>query len=278
MITLQGVAPMAGRTTDAELARQATIYTNFLWAKELTGQERATLNAALSRGTFNAGEFQKWVTLTSGQDIRMLVVESLARDEEMKAINDQVSGPAVEAVEEMQATVVKNQSTALGVKAEDWMTQITAKIELQRLAEVSLGDKLIGNAAAVRSDAVSSLWRNGLLGAGAVVLGLAVAIYVAVEIGRTARIVKSRVEHLGEAVLPALQGAIQAIEQGDLTVDARVEMERIELSQKDELGAVAEAVNRMQDTVASTLTSYAGMRESLRDLVSGMKQKASRCS
>ncbi|KAA0226624.1 hypothetical protein EDM76_12760, partial [bacterium] len=97
-ITLQGVAPMAGRTTDAELARQATIYTNFLWAKELTGQERATLNAALSRGTFNAGEFQKWVTLTSGQDIRMLVVESLARDEEMKAINDQVSGPAVEAV------------------------------------------------------------------------------------------------------------------------------------------------------------------------------------
>ncbi len=119
-----------------------------------------------------------------------------------------------------------------------------------------------------------SLGVAAALAVGATVLGLTVGLVLARRVARAVAEVGAAARQIAREDLRALADVSQALASGDLTREAVVAARPIPVASRDELGAMAEEMNRMIGGLQETGAAFARMRGSLHQLVGDVKGAA----
>jgi methyl-accepting chemotaxis protein len=101
----------------------------------------------------------------------------------------------------------------------------------------------------------------------AVAIGVGIALLVSRGIKRSADLVLAHLSSLRDRAAANLRRGIEAMAQGDLTVDVALETDAIEDPSEDELGQVAQAVNGVRDSFGATIAGYNATRAQIGQLI-----------
>ena len=101
----------------------------------------------------------------------------------------------------------------------------------------------------------------------AIALGAGVAVTLALGITRSVAQVADAARTIASVDLPSFTKVAKALAAGDLTHDVEVTSERVAVSSKDELGAMANDFNRMVDGLKETGAAFAEMSANLREVI-----------
>ncbi len=217
---------MAKLSDNAEINNRIIAYSNFLLAKERTGMERAVMNVVFSAGSFTAAQYKKFIMLVSEQPTYLSIFHSMATKEEIELYKNTVRGSAVDEVERMRKVAFDiglDTSRSLDVKAEDWFTEITKKIDLLKEVDDGLSQGIQEQANQLMGLMKAKMTRSVTLFF--LILGACLLITVI-----SIRIILAGIRQT--------TAAAQALAKGDLE-------QKIEIDQRDEVGQLADAFREM---------------------------------
>jgi methyl-accepting chemotaxis protein len=103
--------------------------------------------------------------------------------------------------------------------------------------------------------------------AGAVVLGLGIAVLVSETIKRRIDVVLERLSSLRDQGATDLRRGLEAMAGGDLTVEIAPSTPPIENPSGDEIGRVAQAVNGVREAFGGAMAAYSSTRAQLSDMI-----------
>ena len=135
----------ARQSNQPVLLRHLIAYDRLLQAKELAGIERALLSSSLSKKKFSAAEFQKFLTLVSGQETQLTGFEQLLLDDEQAGLKQLMMSSDFKAVTKFRQLVVEqHDSGELQVTPNHWFRLATARIDRLKLIEEQFANAIPG--------------------------------------------------------------------------------------------------------------------------------------
>jgi len=247
---------------NAKLAAQIGAYYNFLQSKERAGKERAVLSGVFGKGYFTPQTYSLFIQLVTEQNTYLSVFKALATEEELRFYNQTVSGPAIDKVEQMRRIAKEvnlNRERSFGVDPVVWFNTITEKINLLKKVEDYLANEIETTATSLAS-------------AQKMKITIALALFIIVTllcvfllIFITSLILKG-IRQATEVALELAEG------EGDLT-------KRMNLTTKDEIGMLGQAIDKMLDNLSSMVkeiqsitTSLDGSNRELTDVSGAMNE------
>jgi methyl-accepting chemotaxis protein len=108
----------------------------------------------------------------------------------------------------------------------------------------------------------------------AIVIGLALAYWIASRIQRTVAVVVDRLTTLRDHCTTDLRKALNAMTQGDLTVTVEPVTPELSRTTNDEIGDVAEAVSEIRANTIASVEAYNEMREQLAGMIGEISNDA----
>jgi len=108
----------------------------------------------------------------------------------------------------------------------------------------------------------------------AIVVGLALAFYLARSLANSAKAVVGRLTSIQEHCLADLKAGMVALAGGDLTVGVTPVTPKIPSYSKDEVGQAAATTNDIIDAMVATIGAYNDSRASVTEIVSGVGENA----
>lgn len=127
---------------DANLYGQSLNMTTFVSAKEFAGQERATLNAALSAKRFSPDIFQQWIRRVALQE-ELLKNFLSAADGPLRSTYEQKVPPLLERVRQFRAAALAStDKPTLDGDPKAWFAASTAYIDALHEVELSINTQL----------------------------------------------------------------------------------------------------------------------------------------
>ncbi len=150
------VANTSKLSDDAELAKVAAAYGNFLQGKERAGIERAVMSKTFGADRFEAGVLRKFGYLVTAQDTYFASFRELASPEQVTFYDENLSGDVVNEVQRMRDIAFKKgevQTDGFGIEASHWFDTITKKINLMK----EVDDRLASDLQATSQRKVGSL-------------------------------------------------------------------------------------------------------------------------
>jgi len=134
---------IATLSTHGDLTNKLRNYYTFLQAKESAGQERATLNIAISMDYFSPGLYQKVVTLDASQKTNLKTFAQFASADLLTELENMYSSSAVKRVNEIKQITNQNYIEGkFGVQAEEWFKVSTERINQMKSIEDKLADNI----------------------------------------------------------------------------------------------------------------------------------------
>ena len=174
---LNVIVAMSNLAEDAAIMRGIQAYVNLLQAKEQAGKERALVVRTLTLDKFTGSTFGDWNAVLAAQTTYLAVYQSFATPEQVEFLNKTVTGPAVQAVERVRASLLaKFQEGGFGVTPPQWFETSTARIDLFKIIEDRLAQDYAKNADHIQADARRDLWVFSAITL--VILGIALVLTV----------------------------------------------------------------------------------------------------
>lgn len=116
-------------SSDAGIAINLVAYTNFQKAKELTGQERALMNAVFTGNKFGEGQYDKLITLLTSQNIHNGVFLKNAPENQSKFFIDKTKNAAAQEVQQMLKIAMDNSAVGkFNVDPQKWFEIETTRM------------------------------------------------------------------------------------------------------------------------------------------------------
>ena len=112
----------------------------------------------------------------------------------------------------------------------------------------------------------------------AIMIGGLFAMFVTRYIVTTINQFSGRLKSLGGICITNLLGAVQALEQGDLSASITTGTERLPVVSKDEFGSIAAEFNAVLQNMQLTIHSFRSSQTSLSTLISSLQSAAGRVS
>ncbi len=221
------VAMIAKRAHDAPISRELIAYSDFMLAKERAGIERAVLSNAFAKDAFLDGFYVKFIELLSQQKAFLKAFEVAAPAGVIDYFHRVLKGKDVEEVGRMERMAITHEGGGFGIDPGYWFATITKKIDKLKKVEDYIAKDLISRIERKIAEAKQDLGMLLLFS----LLGMLVALaggYWIVESG-----VNKRIKTINNALFEIVQGR-------DFT-------KRIELENSDELGVVAQNINKVID-------------------------------
>jgi methyl-accepting chemotaxis protein len=157
-----------------------------------------------------------------------------------------------------------------GKEAFDAFRATAAKIDAD-------GRKFINDAVGQQHDtANATVTKLLIVGGAALLLGIAAALVLTVDMRRRLSQIVSHIRTLRDRDVSALATGVEAMAAGDLSVPAVATSEPIPDPARDELGAVATATNDITGRVAAAIDGYNRSRDSLSALIGDVSASAGR--
>jgi len=227
---------IASITKDAQTpseARNMLAWYNFIMAKERGGIERAVMSNSFARNKFLPGMKSKFTTLITEQNSFLSSFKKAASPQMVKYYKKTVSGKYVDEVNKMRK-IALNATTigGFGVNASYWFDTITKKINLLKKVDDYLSNELIKSAKIKLASETSSLYIYVTL----IFLNIVIASFLAYIISKNIANSISKIRYGIEQFLLFLAKEHNIIE-------------KVDLKSKDELGEVAEMINKDIDKI-----------------------------
>lgn len=219
----QGLIAAQSQCDDAALYAQMSVFNSLITAKEFAGQERATLNAALSSGVFSRDLYKTWIERTALQEeyIKMVMAQADAPTINLYTTNVVA---LLQRVKTLRENVLASlESTTLQGDPKVWFATSSAYIDSLYTVEKYLSQSLQASAKVLEIKARSSLYYSLALGGCTLFLTLLFIVLV----------VRNIVPPLRQSVTFA-----RSVAEGKLDVE-------LTLQRKDEIGVLATALNGM---------------------------------
>gem|GEM_PF-499772 len=219
---INSVSEISSDMDDQQLVKDIISYTNFMNAKELTGQMRAVMASVFADGKFTDGMYEKYLRLTSERKTYMDSFVWTARKQYRESAETAENAPySIEAAKMEQTAAEK--LTDLNEDAGKWFSLMTEKIDSMKNTE----DLIAATMTSYMNGQISSAKRQLILTGTAAVVGFiafASLIYVLLlSVIGNIRMLINLTAQLNEG-------------DGDLT-------RRIKVTNKDEIGKLADNVN-----------------------------------
>ncbi|MEM9039845.1 MAG: nitrate- and nitrite sensing domain-containing protein, partial [Actinomycetota bacterium] len=220
---------------DADIRGDAIAYVTFLNGKERSGIERAQLSAVFANDGFAPGQYATVTSLIAIQDSYFSLFETIANPEVLAFYEEKQAEPAVAEVARLEAIALGTDTNAadfdgFGVVPDDWFATMTQRINLLKEVE-DFQAAAIAQTAAANVDAASADVRTSIL-VGLLIIALAGVVSVLIV-----RTVRRRVIRVNRS--------LAAIAAGD------VDVARLEIGARDELGELEQAFNDMEEMLST---------------------------
>jgi methyl-accepting chemotaxis protein len=191
-------------------------------------------------------------------------VEALRNDlTELRASHERVLELAIAGKDaEARAEAAKGRVVADRVEAEMDKLQASEERQGQRASDDATAEYLHARAVMLGLVAV------------AVALAMSIALLLTRAIAGAVGRVGAAARHIAREDLPSLVTVAKALAAGDLTHDAVVSAQRVEVRGKDELGTMAGIVNAMIDGIQETGAAFAEMSAGLRETIGQVQEAA----
>jgi methyl-accepting chemotaxis protein len=128
--------------------------------------------------------------------------------------------------------------------------------------------------AANKADASSARTQAIVLIVVAILIGLAIALWLASRIQRSVQVILHRLGMLKDNCTTDLRAALVAVSEGDLTVTVTPVTPELERQSNDEIGDVAEAVAGIRENTVASVIAYNEMREQLATIITQLAENA----
>ncbi len=215
---------------NADLAKTAAAYTNFLQGKERAGIERAVLSKTFAADRFESGTLRRFGALVAAQDTYFDAFRALATPEQAAIYDQKMSDPVVDKVQQMR-DVAFEKSEGFGIDAGHWFDAMTKKINLMKEVDDELASSVLCGATELRESARASLKTLGFVVAGAILFAACLIF----------RIARGIVRPLNKTVV-----ALEAVAAGDYS-------QRLDIASKDEIGRMAVALNTASEATGKAM-------------------------
>ncbi|WBB79195.1 nitrate- and nitrite sensing domain-containing protein [Micromonospora sp. WMMD882] len=252
---------------DGALADSRRAVAAFSRAKSSVAEEEAVAFTALAAGRVDQEQFSSFVATLTSQQEALLAFSLAAAPDQRSLVDGTVTGDAVVLADRVAADV--SRSVGLNrplVAADDATFAIGAVNDLMRWTEVELQDRLYAQTDQARTNVIRQAVIESLL----VLLTLIAAITLAVVLARS---LNHSLRRLREGALSVanhdLPEAVKRLQNmgnaGDGGVDEVVKEVRdpIKLTNKDEVGQVAQAFNVVHREAVRIAAEQAALRNSV---------------
>ncbi|EDP72984.1 nitrate- and nitrite sensing domain-containing protein, partial [Hydrogenivirga sp. 128-5-R1-1] len=123
---LETIGSFAKNSSDATITKELTAYTDFLFAKERMGIERAVLSAVFAENSFTPALYTKFISLLSEQKAFLTAFKIIAPDDFLQKYQQIVSGHVVEEVKKMEKIAIQKANEGnFGIDPAYWFDTIT---------------------------------------------------------------------------------------------------------------------------------------------------------
>jgi methyl-accepting chemotaxis protein len=146
-----------------------------------------------------------------------------------------------------------------------------------RFSKITEADAAAEHARAVSTASSATTLMIALI-ALATAVGVGIAVFLTIRIRGAVRPVLDRLQMLRDRCATDLRTALEAMAEGDLTIEVTPVTPPIEKIGGDELGQIAEAVNGIRESTIASVAAYNHTRESLSGLVGRVSATSSALS
>ncbi|MFD0819691.1 nitrate- and nitrite sensing domain-containing protein, partial [Micromonospora zhanjiangensis] len=248
---------------DSSVAQSLRAVSAFARAKAALGEEEAVTFAALSSGQLDEEQFSSFVATLTGQQEALLAFSLVATPDQQALVNNSVTGDAVLLADRLAGDVARSVGQRPTISATDASVAIGAVNDLMRWSESQLEQRLLAQADRVRSDVV----RQAILESALVLIALIVAIALAVVLARSLNDSLRRLREGALAVanrdLPEAVSRLRdvgSVDEGGVEEIVRQVRDPIRLSNRDEVGQVAQAFNVVHREAVRVAAEQAALR------------------
>jgi hemerythrin-like metal-binding protein len=160
--TLVGQMEVVTRAaTEADVTRDLGAYINFIKSKERAGRERAVGAAGFAAGQFTPEQYQNFVGLVAEQRAFDDAFAAGIDPSVARSVQDRLKGEAADRIAAMRKAALASLETGstAGVKAPDWFSAQTARIDMLKGAEDDMAARMARQVAEQREAQVGTLIR-----------------------------------------------------------------------------------------------------------------------
>lgn len=222
----------------AEISRALAAYYEFLQGKERAGIERAVLSNSFGQGKFGPGMFRKFVTLVSEQNTYFSSFLIYASAEQAISYKKTLSNEAVKQVESYRSKAFADD---MNQNAEEWFAQSTKRINLLKQEEEMLTEEILSLSSDTVTSSQNSFWLY-LIVSSVILLSSCYFSFM---------LLRSFTQQIN-----ALKETMKKAADKDLAT-------RCSAVSHDELGMIANNLNRMLDSITETVHIIADSSEQL---------------
>jgi len=240
-------------------------------SNEYLQQESALLNGNFAARVFPASAHLAFVGLVGAHRLLYQQSYSYLSQPDRNTLNHDVSPAASAALTAMENKLVASAfpHSPPSVNPATWNAVVTA---VSTQTERAVGQEEAALAASARSQADSklhSLYLIGGLGLAAVVVSLALSLWIAIRLTRRLRGLRDSALEMANVRLPAV---VQQVRTGE-NVDVASQMPRLEPS-PDEIGQVKAAFNAAQRTAVEAAVDEARVRRGISDVFRNLARRS----
>lgn len=259
----EAVGQLAG---EGEIADSLRALAAFARAKAGTAEEQAVIFAAISSGQLNEEQYSSFVATLTSQQEAFQTFTLTASPQQRALVENVVTGDAVVLADQVSTEVARSVGQRPTLTAEEAAVAIGAVNDLMRWAEIQLERDLLAQVDQLRSDVI----RQAVIESAAVVATLVVAIALAVALARSLNYSLRRLREGALAVaqrdLPEAVARLRDmrdVDEGSVAEIVREVRDPIRLSNRDEVGQVAQAFNIVHHEAVRIAAEQAALRTSV---------------
>lgn len=299
------IAAISELNARADLAFTSII--QLLHGKEIAGQERATLNAAFSAGTFSKQLYRDWLYRVSSQNTYLSSFAELGGKAALNLLQSKMQSVDEEVTRFRDTAYANLEKSSLEADPQQWFAASTRRIDKLMEVEKAWGDQLLGNA----REEVRLAQRSLLIAVSAALLvafftillgwricttigrpvrstlryaqGITHGDFDSVltvkqndEIGGLADVLREMVTRLKEQIQTAQQQHALADERGNLAEQCRITAEQAEKEANTRASTLATAVDKIHGVVESLNLALNNLEEQVRISTQGATSQSNR--
>ncbi len=240
-------------------------------SNEYLQQESVLLNGDLAARVFPVSAHQAFVALVGAHRLLYEQSYSYLNPTDRANLNHDVSPAAAAALTAMENKLMASNSPhrAPPLRAATWNATVTA---VSTQTERAVGQAEVRLAATARSQAdgkLRDLYLTGGLGLAAVILSLALSLWIAVRLTRQLRGLRDSALEMANVRLPEV---VQRLRAGE-NVDVSAQVPALE-SSPDEIGQVKAAFNTAQRTAVEAAVDEARVRRGINDVFRNLARRS----
>ncbi len=232
-------------STSNTITRGLISYVNFLYAKEMAGLERATVNGALTSGKFTDATYDRFISLLTQQDVFLKLFRATAGEDEIVSYNMASEDASFAEVERMRG-IARSKARVGGFDIEPtyWFDTITEKIDSLKTVE----DVIAENISEKLESGISSAKRNLTL---FLIISVSVLLFTIIFGTVTARDIIKRINTVKNKL-------------NEIASNKNL-CEKMGLVSKDEIGTIGRSIDSFVDFIRKVMLEIRGQgRENAR--------------